>query len=68
MKFVLNNEAFEIPHMSEITVTKLLEYKQWSYPLIIVKINGKLITRDTWQTTTIHEEDTVDAIHLVSGG
>ncbi len=68
MRIVLNNETIELPEYTEISVKDLLEYKQWSFPLIIVKRNGNLIQRDAWAETLIHDGDTVDAIHLVSGG
>ena len=68
MRIVLNNETIELPEYTEISVKDLLAYKQWSFPLIIVKRNGNLIQRDAWSETLIHDGDTVDAFHLVSGG
>lgn len=68
MHIILNNEKIELPQYDEISVKSLLEYKQWTFPLIIVKRNGALIQRNEWATTTLCDGDTVDAIHLVSGG
>lgn len=73
MRIILNNESYEVPENQEdnptpCTIKKLLAYKNWTFPLIIVKINDKLIQRDQWDTTLVADGDTIEAIHLVSGG
>lgn len=73
MRVLLNNEPYEVPENPEnkqasCSVKQLLTYKNWTFPLIIVKINDKLIRRDQWGTTLVADGDSVDAIHLVSGG
>ncbi|MBN2874815.1 MAG: sulfur carrier protein ThiS [Spirochaetales bacterium] len=51
-----------------LTVRELLAAKRWSFPLIVVKVNGSLVPKSSWDSTTITEGDRVEAIHLMSGG
>ncbi|WP_242946304.1 sulfur carrier protein ThiS [Geosporobacter subterraneus] len=51
-----------------LTVEKLLQIKKYSYPKIIVKINGQLIDREHYTSTPIHDGDDVKVIHLLAGG
>lgn len=50
------------------TVRGLLEAKAWSFPLIIVKVNGALVARDAWDSAPVADGDVVEATHLMSGG
>ncbi len=51
-----------------MTVRSLLDAKKYSFKLIFVKINGKLVPRNEYDTYPIHDGDQVEAIHLMSGG
>lgn len=59
------SESFGSP---SLTVRELLKAKGWSFPLIIVTLNGKLVPRDGWDSASVGEGDSVDAAHLMSGG
>jgi len=67
MEITLNNEPMTIGGES-ITVETLLEMKKYTFRLRIVKINGRIIDRDTYAREMIHEGDTVQVIYLMSGG
>lgn len=67
MKITLNNNAEEIPGV-EISVTQLLEFKKYTFRMLIIKINGIIVKRDEYATALIHDGDNVDVIHLISGG
>jgi len=67
MKIVLNGEATSFDGDS-LTVRGILAAKGWSFPLIVVKINGKLVPRGEWDAAVAVDGDEVEAIHLVSGG
>ena len=47
MEITLNNEPMTIDG-DTITVEKLLEIKKYSFRLRIVKINGRIIDRDSY--------------------
>ncbi len=51
-----------------MTVSSLLEKCRYTFPLIIVKINGTLVPRREFDQHRVADGDSVDAIHLMSGG
>lgn len=67
MNIMLNNkpEKFQGDTM---TVQDLLDRKKFTFKLIVVKINDKLIKRDQYDKAVIRDGDNVMVIHLVSGG
>jgi sulfur carrier protein len=67
MKITINNEPLTVEGDS-ITVSKLLVMKRYTFRLRIVKINGEIISRDSYDDTTINEGDNVQVIYLMSGG
>jgi thiamine biosynthesis protein ThiS len=67
MEIILNNNEETIDE-SGITVTHLLQIKNFTFKMLIIKINGTLIQKGDYETTTIHEGDDVSVLHLISGG
>ncbi len=67
MDITLNNEPLSIDAGS-ITVERLLELKKYTFRLRIVKINGRIIDRDSYGREMINNGDTVQVIYLMSGG
>jgi thiamine biosynthesis protein ThiS len=67
MKITLNNNP-EILELSELTVRELLNVKRFTYKMLIVKINGKVVKKEDYETTKIVDGDNVIVLHLVSGG
>lgn len=67
VKVLLNNreESFEGERLS---VAELLTLKNFTFKLLIVKINGHLVKRDEYEKTFIHDGDDVMVLHLISGG
>lgn len=67
MEIILNNrnEKFDF---ETLTISELLIVKKFSFPRIIVKINGQLIKKDKYKSITIVDKDKVDIIHMISGG
>lgn len=67
MTISLNNreESFNIEN---ITVSELLIVKKYSFKMLVIKINDKLIKKDNYEKTIINDGDKVDVIHLMSGG
>ena len=67
MKIILNNNHEEIEG-NQITVNELLQLKKYSFKMLVIKINGVLVKKDEYSTTTIKDQDDVMVLHLVSGG
>lgn len=51
-----------------MTVSDLLERMNYSYPHIIVKINGELVRREEYGSRVIPDNADVRVIHLIAGG
>ena len=68
MKIQLNkrNEIFN--NFDEMSVEQLLKIKNFTFPMIIIKINGKLIKKENYSDSIVKDGDDVTALHLISGG
>jgi len=67
MNIMLNNRKEEFDKTS-LTVSEMISLKKFSFRMRIIKINGKLILRNDYDTTVIHDGDDVQMIYLMSGG
>jgi thiamine biosynthesis protein ThiS len=67
MKIILNNnpETFEA---DKLTISELLKIKNYTFRMLIIKINSKLVKKEDYDTTLISEGDDVNVLHLISGG
>lgn len=62
------NGATERLDTETATVKGVLRAKGWSFPLIVVTVNGRLVARAEWDAAPVADGDVVDATHLMSGG
>jgi sulfur carrier protein len=62
------NDRDEVTWEEGLTVFDLLERFRYTFPHIIVKIDGKVILPDAYQTRTIPDGADVRVIHLIAGG
>ncbi len=67
MNIILNNRP-ETLDTDQLTLQELIEKKNFTFKLLVTKINGKLIKKENRAETSIHEGDDVAVIHLISGG
>ena len=67
MHIILNNTQEEIAAKS-LTISELLKYKNFTFRLLVIKINGKLVKREEYDTAVVRDGDHVVVMHLVSGG
>jgi sulfur carrier protein len=67
MNITLNNEPLTLEGES-ITVERLLDVKKYTFRLRIVKVNGRLLDRDSYGVEIINDGDSVQVIYLMSGG
>lgn len=68
MKITLNNRETELIDHEKINIKELLRLMKYTFPMIIIKKNGKLVKKDNYNKTFIRNGDKVEAIHLISGG
>ena len=62
----LNNRDF--PWEEGLTIEKIMQIKRFTFPKIIVKVNGKHIEKEDYSTTLVNAGDNVEMIHLLAGG
>jgi sulfur carrier protein len=62
------NDKFEIEWEEGLTVTRLLEQLRFSFPLIIVSVDGVLVPKDEYATRQVPDGAQVKVLHLVAGG
>ena len=67
MTITLNNRQ-ETFSQQEMSITLIMDEKSFHFKMLIVKLNGILIPRESWPLTVVREGDRLDIIHLVSGG
>lgn len=67
MKILLNNRR-ETIETDNITVSELLKIKNFTWKMLVIKINGKVIKRHEYDQLRINDGDDVAVIHLITGG
>lgn len=69
MELTLNNRP-EILDLSgsQATVSEILKVKNFTFPRIIVRLNGDLVKKTNYDNTLVKAGDNLEIIHLISGG
>ena len=62
------NSKFDVEWQAGMTVNSILEVLKFTFPMIIVSVNGKVVPRSEYGTTTIPDNSEVKVIHLIAGG
>jgi sulfur carrier protein len=68
MEIILNNRAETFDGLDQISVKQLLDLKNFTYKMLIVKVNDTTIKKDEYEKTVINEGDKVMVVHLMTGG
>lgn len=67
MKIILNNNP-ETLNVESCTVNDLLKIKNFTFKMLIVKINGTFVKKEDYVNAKISDGDNVNVLHLISGG
>ena len=67
MEILLNNRK-ETIDSSTLTLAELIAIKNFTFKLLVTKINGQLIKKDMRADTIVREGDEVLILHMISGG
>jgi thiamine biosynthesis protein ThiS len=62
------NNQYDLEWRPGLTVQDLLDALKFSFRMIVVKINGKVVLRREFATTPVPDGAEVQAIHMISGG
>jgi thiamine biosynthesis protein ThiS len=69
MNIVLNHNPEKInTTKTSISVEELLAIKNFTFELLIVRINDALIKKENYSNSFIKENDNVQVIHVFGGG
>ena len=66
MSITVNNN--EIKWVKDETVKELLKRVKYSFPLVVVKINDKVIPRSDFSEVVVPDNSKISVIHMISGG
>jgi len=67
MKYILVN-GNKIEWQENLTVRSLLKLMNYTFKMLIIKVNGELVKKEQYDTFLIPPEADVKVIHLISGG
>lgn len=67
MEITLNNNK-EVIQEVNISMADLIRIKNFTFKLIVTKVNGKLVKKEDRNKVMIQEGDNVTVLHLISGG
>jgi len=62
------NKHRPLPWREGITVRDMLAAMRYTFPHIIVVINGEVVPHDAYNTTTIPDDADVRVVHMIAGG
>lgn len=58
----------EVKWIKDETVKELLKRVKYTFPLVVVKINDKVIPRSDFSKVKIPNDSKISVIHMISGG
>ena len=67
MKLTVNGESVDVG--DGINVSELLKVQEVKMPdMVSVELNGEILDRDTFDTTTLNDGDTIELLYFMGGG
>jgi len=67
MKIILNNKEEEF-NAEQFTINELLKVKNFTFKMLVIKVNNQLIKKSEYPTAVVKDGDDVMVLHLISGG
>ena len=58
----------DIEYTEGMSVSDVIMQCNFTFPLLIVKMDGVYVPRDMYNQTTVPDGSTLDIVHLISGG
>jgi len=58
----------KIEWQKDFNITKILKVMNYTFKMIVVKVDGKLVKKEGYDTFFVDENSDVKVIHLISGG
>lgn len=51
-----------------MTIQDVLDACNYVFPLLVVKVNGKLVKKPQYDSHIVHDGDEIKVLHMISGG
>ncbi len=67
MEILLNNRKESIDK-DEVSLAELIQIKNFTFKLLVTKINGALVRKDERAEAPVRDGDEVNILHMISGG
>lgn len=67
MNITLNNRP-EVFEKDILTITEILRLKNFTFKMMVIKVNGKLVKKNQYHAADVVNGDDVQIIHMISGG
>ena len=67
MEITLNNTK-EVLQEENITIADLIRIKNFTFRLLVTRVNGQLVKKEDREKVIIRDGDDVMVLHLISGG
>ena len=67
MNITLNNRP-EVFEKDILTISEILKLKNFTFKMMVIKVNGKLVKKDQYISVEVVDGDDVQIIHMISGG
>ena len=67
MNITLNNRP-EVFKNDILTISEILKLKNFTFKMMVIKVNGKLIKKNQYHPAEVVNGDDVQIIHMISGG
>ncbi|MCK5762928.1 MAG: sulfur carrier protein ThiS [Clostridiales bacterium] len=65
---MINVNNWEREHTVGMTIEDLLKTNNYTFPGLVIKVNGRVIEDDERESTIISDGDDVKVIHICHGG
>ncbi len=62
------NDKFEVDWKPGMTIRDIIKALNFTFPMLVVTVNGKVIPKDEWDTYQVGENDNVRILHMIAGG
>lgn len=67
MEIILNNNKEKFSQ-EILSISELLKVKNFTFKMLIIKVNDVLVKRDEYDKVFVKNGDNVSVLHLISGG
>jgi sulfur carrier protein len=67
MRMIIVN-GNQIDWEENLTITGVLKKMNYTFRMLVIKINGNLVRKGEYDTTIVPDGANVEVIHLISGG